>query len=284
MKTQVSSQTRSVTIDTDGPLVMIGERINPTGRKKLAAALKEGDFDYVAQLAVSQVEAGADILDVNVGVPDVDEVALIREVIAVVSAAVEVPISIDSPNHDAVEAALEVSPGRPLINSVNGEEASMQRILPLVKQYDTAVIGLTLDEDGIPEDAAGRFAVARKIIDRADSLGIPLENVLIDPLVLTVGADTNAARVTLDTIALLKAEYGVNINLGASNVSFGLPDRHTLNQAFLALGMGAGASCVITDAAKLGATVRAADLLLGRDDHGARYIKHYRTHAKVNTS
>jgi len=219
---------------------------------------------------------------VNVGVPGEDETKLLPEVISVVTSAVDVPICIDSPNRDAIEAALKACPGRPLINSVNGEEASMQRILPLAKHYGASVIGLTLDEDGIPEDAAGRFTVARKIIDRADSVGVPLESIIIDPLVLTVGADSNAARVTLDTIALLRAEYGVNINLGASNVSFGLPERHTLNQAFLATAMSAGASCAITDVAKLGATARATDLLLGRDNHGARYIKHYRRHAKTD--
>lgn len=278
MKTTVASESASVIIDTEGPLTMIGEKINPTGRKRLQAALKEKDYDYVVSLAVAQVEAGADILDVNVGVPGIDEVATIKEVIRVVAAAVDVPICIDSPSHEAVAAALSVCPGRPLINSVNGEEASMKAILPLVKEYDVPVIGLTLDEDGIPVDGPARFAVARKIIERAASLGIPIENIIIDPLVLTVGADSNAARVTLDTIKLVTEEYGVNINLGASNVSFGLPDRHTLNQAFLGLTMGAGASCAITDAAKLASTIRAADLLRGRDAHGMRYIKYFRAH------
>ena len=156
----------------------------------------------------------------------------------------------------------------------------MKAILPLVKEYDTAVIGLTLDETGIPETAEARFAVAAKIIERADSVGIPLESIVIDPLVLTVGADSNASRVTLDTIALLTAEYDVNINLGASNVSFGLPDRHILNQAFLALAMGEGASCAITDVVKLASTIRGADLLRGRDPHGMRYIKYFRAHSK----
>ncbi len=282
MESLIEGKNSSATVDSDGPLVMIGEKINPTGRKKLAAAFTGRDLDYVIELAIAQVEAGADILDVNVGVPGEDETKLLPEVISVVTSAVDVPICIDSPNRDAIEAALKACPGRPLINSVNGEEASMQRILPLAKHYGASVIGLTLDEDGIPEDAAGRFTVARKIIDRADSVGVPLESIIIDPLVLTVGADSNAARVTLDTIALLRAEYGVNINLGASNVSFGLPERHTLNQAFLATAMSAGASCAITDVAKLGATARATDLLLGRDNHGARYIKHYRRHAKTD--
>lgn len=279
MKTTLASQTKSATIDTEGPLTMIGEKINPTGRKRLAKALADGDLDYVIDLAVSQIDAGADVLDVNVGVPGIDEVKTMREVVAAVTAAVDVPLCIDSPNHEAVAAGVAACSGRPLVNSVNGEEVSMNAILPVVKEYDTAVIGLTLDEDGIPETAEARFAVAKKIIDRAGSLGIPLESIIIDPLVLTVGADSNSARVTLDTIDLLRGEYGININLGASNVSFGLPDRHTLNQAFLGMAMEAGASCAITDVAKLAPTIRAADLLRGRDAHGMRYIKYFRAHA-----
>ena len=278
MQTTVTSEARTVTISTDGPMTMIGEKINPTGRKKLAAALTDGDYDYVIDLAVAQVAAGADILDVNVGVPGIDEVEVMAEVVAAVASAVEVPLCIDSPNHDAVAAGVRAAGSRPLVNSVNGEEVSMQAILPVVAEHDLSVIGLTLDEDGIPETAAGRFNVAAKIIERAGTLGIPAERIVIDPLVLTVGADSNAARVTLDTIALVQQEFGVNINLGASNVSFGLPDRHTLNQAFLGLAMGAGASCAITDPARLAATIRAADLLRGRDLHGKRYIKHFRAH------
>jgi 5-methyltetrahydrofolate--homocysteine methyltransferase len=247
MKTTVSSQTKDVAIDTDGPFTMIGEKINPTGRKRLAAALTEGNLDYVVDFAVHQVDAGADILDVNVGVPGMDESKVMGEVVAAITDSVDVPLCIDSPDPESVAAGVAACAGRPLINSVSGEEASMTAILPIVKEYDAAVIGLLLDEDGIPETAAARFAVAGKIIDRADSLGIPIESIVIDPLVLTVGADSNAGRVTLDTITMLTAEYGVNINLGASNVSFGLPDRHTLNQAFLGLAMGAGASCAITD-------------------------------------
>ena len=278
MKTTISSESKSVTIDTEGPLMVIGEKINPTGRKKLAAALTDGDYDYVAQLAVSQVEAGADVLDINVGVPGIDEVKTMREVVAVVADAVDVPLCIDSPNHEAVAAGAEAAPGRPLVNSVNGEEKSMSAILPVVASHDLAVIGLTLDENGIPATAEGRFAVATKIIKRAETLGIAPDQIIIDPLVLTVGADSTAASVTLGTIELVTAEHGVNINLGASNVSFGLPDRHTLNQAFLSLAMGVGASCAITDAAKLAATIRAADLLRGRDPNGKRYIRYFRKH------
>lgn len=280
MRTAISSETKTVTIDTEGPLTIIGEKINPTGRKKLAAAITDGDYDYITALAVAQVEAGADILDINVGVPGIDEVKTMREVVGAVAGAVDVPLCIDSPNHEAVAAGVTAAPGRPLVNSVNGEEVSMNAILPLIAEHDLAVIGLLLDEDGIPETADDRFAVARKIIDRAESLGIGPDQIVVDPLVLTVGADSNAAAVTLGTIERVTAEYGVNINLGASNVSFGLPDRHTLNQAFLGLAMGAGASCAITDASKLTATIRAADLLRGRDANGKRYIKYFRTHLR----
>jgi len=276
MKTTLSSESKSIDIDSSGPLTMIGEKINPTGRKRLVAALKEGSLDYVVDLAIRQVDDGADVLDINVGVPGIDEVKAMRDVIRAVASAVDIPLCIDSPNHESIAAGLEASPGRALVNSVNGEESSLSVILPLVKQYDAAVIGLTLDEGGVPETAHARFEVARKIIDRADSYGIPLENIVIDPLVLTVGADSSAARVTLETIALLTAEYGVNINLGASNVSFGLPDRPVINKAFLAMAMQAGASCAITDVTTMTATIRAADLLRGRDPSGTRYIKHFR--------
>jgi 5-methyltetrahydrofolate--homocysteine methyltransferase len=279
MKTTITSRSKSVAIDTDGPVTMIGEKINPTGRKRLAAALTDGDLDYVVGLAVRQVNDGADIIDINVGVPGLDEVKAMRDVVAAVSDAVDVPLCLDSPSHESVAAGLAACQGRPLINSVRGEEASMKEILPLVKEYDASVIALLLDEDGIPETAVARVAVAKKIIDRADSMGIPLENIVIDPLVLTVGSDSNAGKITLDTIEMLTAEYGININLGASNVSFGLPDRHTLNQAFLGLAIGAGASCLITDVAKMAPTIHAADLLRGRDNHGMRYIKYFRAHA-----
>jgi 5-methyltetrahydrofolate--homocysteine methyltransferase len=269
-----------VVIDTDGPVTMIGEQINPTGRKRLAATLSDGDYGYAVELAVAQVEAGADVLDVNVGVPGIDEVTTMRAVVAAVTEAVDVPLCIDSPNPESVIAGVQVCGGRPLVNSVNGEETSLERILPVVKEYDAAVIALTLDEDGIPPTPEGRLAVAGKIIERADSLGIPLESIIVDPLVMTVGADDSASRVTLDTIEMVVAEFGVNVSLGASNVSFGLPDRHILNQAFLALAAAAGASCVMTDAARLAPTIRAVDLLRGRDPNSMRYITYYRKHVQ----
>ena len=276
MQTLLQSETTKVKIDTEGPLVVIGEKINPTGREKLAAALKEGNFDYVRELAIRQVKTGADVLDVNVGAPGIDEVALLPQVAQVVVEAVAAPLCLDSANRDALAAALAIIPGKPLVNSVNGEQVSLQAVLPVVKDYGAAVIGLTMDENGIPNNPDARLAIAGKILERAARLGIPAEDVVIDPLVLTVGADSNAGVVTLQTIELVRQEFGVNINLGASNVSFGLPDRHTINQAFLALAMGVGATCAITDPMKLDATIRAIDLLMGRDSYGTRYISYWR--------
>jgi 5-methyltetrahydrofolate--homocysteine methyltransferase len=276
MKTVIRSSSREVMIDSDGPFTIIGERINPTGRKKLAAQLKERNFDYVADLAMRQVHAGADLLDVNVGVPGEDEVALLPAVCRVVMAATDVPLCIDSPNAEALAAALAVIPGKSLINSVNGEEKSLQTVLPLVKEHGAAVIGLTMDDNGIPNDPEVRLSIAGKILERAARFGMAAEDVIIDPLVLTVGADSQAGWITLQTIERVRREFGVNISLGASNVSFGLPERHTLNQAFLGLAIGAGASCAITDPVKFSLTVRAIDLLRGRDDFAGRYIKQFR--------
>ena len=276
MDTILKSEKQEVTISFDAPFVIIGEKINPTGRKKLAAALKDGDYDYVRRLATRQVEAGADILDINVGVPGIDEVAVLPEVAKIVSELVDVPLCLDSANHEALAAALAVLPGKPLVNSVNGEEKSLEAVLPVVKEYGAAVIGLTMDDNGIPNDAETRIAIADKILERAAKLGIPANDVVVDPLVLTVGADSNAGAITLQTIQLLREKFGVNISLGASNVSFGLPDRHTVNQAFLSLAIGMGATCAITDPIKLTSSIRATDLLMGRDTFGARYIGYWR--------
>lgn len=284
METILKSEKLEVKISFDSTFTIIGEKINPTGRKKLAAALKEGNYDYVRNLAIRQVEKGADILDVNVGVPGIDEVAVLPEVAKLVSEVVDVPLCLDSANHNAIAAALEVLPGKPLVNSVNGEEKSLEAVLPLVKDFGVAVIGLTMDDDGIPNDADTRVAIAEKILERAGQLGISAEQVVIDPLVLTVGSDSKAGSITLQTIQLLKQQFGVNINLGASNVSFGLPDRHTINQAFLSLAMGIGATCAITDPIKLASTIRATDLLMGRDNFGSRYIGYWRKHVAAETA
>jgi 5-methyltetrahydrofolate--homocysteine methyltransferase len=274
--TTLRSANKQITIGIDKPFVMIGEKINPTGNKKLAASLQGGDLEIVKRLAERQVAWGADVLDVNVGVPGLDEVSMIVKIVQLVSSVVDVPLCIDSGNNQILAAGLSACPGKPLVNSVNAEDKQLDSILPVVRDRGAAVIGLTIDEGGIPKTPEERVAAADKIISRAAKMGIPAEDVVIDPLVLTVGSDSKAALVTLQTIELLRREFGVNINLGASNVSFGLPDRLTVNQAFLAMAIEAGATCSITDPIKLGSTVRASDLLVGRDDFGMRFIKHFR--------
>ena len=276
METTIRSAHRTVIVSSGLPFVIIGEKINPTGRSKLADALQTGDYHYITELAQKQVAAGADILDINIGVPGLDEVKTLPEVAKIVAKAVDVPLCLDSANPDALAATLAALPGRPLVNSVSGEEKSLSAVLPVVKAFNVPVIGLVMDDNGIPTEARERLVVAEKIINRAAQIGIPVEDIIIDPLVLTVGADSNAALVTLDTIRMVSQSLKVNINLGASNVSFGLPDRQTINQAFLALAMGAGATCAITDPIQLTPTIRAADLLLGRDSYGTRYIRHWR--------
>lgn len=276
MDTLLRGKKRTVTISTEGPVVIIGEKINPTGRKRLQAGLQEGDFSYVVSLATTQVEAGAQVLDINVGVPGLDDVSLMRRAVEVVSEVVDVPLCIDSADPAVLEAGLEVAPGKPLVNSVSGEESRLRAVLPLVKDRGAAVVGLIMDDDGIPATPEGRAAVAGKILERAAQLGIPPEDVIIDPLAMSVGADTQAALVTLRTIELIRREFGTNITLGASNVSFGLPERMTLNYVFMALAIRAGATCAITDPGKLAGIIRATDLLLGRDEYASQYIRWYR--------
>jgi len=284
MHTILKSSNKEVIIGIDHPFVMIGEKINPTGRKKLAAALSEGNLDYVRQLAESQVAWGADVLDINVGVPGLDEVAVVKKLVELLASVVDVPLCIDSANPEVLAAGLAAAPGKPLVNSVSGEEKKLEMVLPLVKERGAAVIGLTMDDNGIPKTPEERVAVAEKIIERAARMGIPVEDIIIDPLVLTVGSDSKAALITLQTVELLRKEFGVNINLGASNVSFGLPDRPTVNQAFMTLAIQMGATCSITDPSKLGATVKAADMLLGRDDNSMRYLKYFRAAEKLRAA
>ena len=281
MHTILKGASKEVTIGIDRPFVMIGEKINPTGRKKLAAALAEGNFDYVRQLVENQIAWGAEVLDINVGVPGLDEVAIIPKIVQLVASIIDIPLCLDSGNPAVLAAGLAAAPGKPLVNSVSGEEQRLQTVLPIVKDRGAAVIGLTMDDKGIPATAEERVAVAEKIIERAAKIGIPIEDIIIDPLVLTVGSNSKAALVTLQTVELLRRTFGVNINLGASNVSFGLPDRLAINQAFLTLAIQMGATCSITDPAKLGTTVKAADLLLGRDDNSLRYLKYFRLAEKL---
>jgi len=232
---------------------------------------------------VAQVEAGAKILDVNVGVPGADEPALLVQAIQAVREVTDAPLCTDTADVEALEAGLKVYDGKALINSVNGEEARLESVLPLVKEYGAAVIGLCMDDDGIPPTAEGRLAVARKIIERAGKLGISPENIAIDPLVLTLGADHRAGKITLDAIEMIVAEFGVNITMGASNISFGMPDRNAINAAFIVMAIHAGLTCPIVNPLheQVATAILAADLSMGRDEWGARWIKAYRQRLKA---
>jgi 5-methyltetrahydrofolate--homocysteine methyltransferase len=276
METWVSSTAQKVIISYAKPTVLIGERINPTGKKKLTAALLTGDLDLVRQMAISQAKAGADILDVNVGASGVDEVELLPKAVQAVTEIADVPLCIDSDNAEALAAALRVYQGKPIINSVNGQQGRLDAVLPLVKDYGAAVIGLTMDDDGIPQDADRRVAIAARIMERAAKMGIPSEDIIIDCLALTVGADASAATVTLDAVQRVHDEFGVNQTLGASNVSYGLPDRDVINWAFLSLVIRAGVTCPMVHVSKVRAAILATDLLLGRDAYAMRYIRAYR--------
>ena len=285
METILKSAKKTVIISPEKPTVLIGERINPTGKKRLAAALAAGDLEVVRKEALAQVEAGADVLDVNVGAAGVDEVDLLPRAVRVVMETVDVPVCIDSADVNALRAALtlhrELAPeSKPLINSVNGEEERLEKVLPLVAEYKTAVIGLTMDDDGIPPTAERRFAVAAKIVERAEALGIPREDLAIDCLALTVGADSQAGLTSLRAIRKVREELGVNMTLGASNISFGLPEREVINWAFLAMAIQTGVTCPIVDVAKVRPAILAADLVLGRDDYAMRYIKGYKKRQK----
>jgi 5-methyltetrahydrofolate--homocysteine methyltransferase len=285
MKTVLKGTGKEVVVGDGLPTVILGERINPTGKKKLAAALSAGDLEIVRREALAQVDAGADILDVNVGAAGVDEVDLLPKAVELVMQTVDVPVCIDTPNGDALAAALarhnDLNPeGRPLVNSVNGEESSLNRVLPLVSESGAAVIGLCMDDDGIPATPEARLAVAQKIVDRAEAHGIGREDILIDCLALTVGADSKAGWITLEAIRMVREDLGVNLALGASNVSFGLPDRETINGMFLGMAIARGLNCPIVDAAKVRPYILAADLALGRDDYAMRYLKAYRKRQK----
>ena len=282
LKTVVSSESQTVEISRHLPTVIIGERINPTGRKKVLAALQEGNFDIIREDAVSQVAAGADILDVNAGVPGADEAALLEKMLRMVMEVTDVPLCIDTADPEALEAALSIYGGKALVNSVNGEERSLESVLPLVHEHGAAVIGLCMDDDGIPESAEARLAVAGKIIERAGRLGIPVEDVIIDPLALTMGADSSAGRIALDTIEMVVEEFGVNVTMGASNISFGMPDRKYINSTFIAMAIHAGLTCPITNplVTEIQTAVLAADLAMGRDEYGMNWIKAYREREK----
>lgn len=276
MDTFLRGTGQSVTISPEQPVVIIGERINPTGRKRLAARLQEGDLSLVREEAQAQVAQGATVIDVNVGAAGVDPVAILPRAVTAVADAVDVPLAIDTDNAQALEAALAQCPGRPLVNSVTGEESSLQAVLPLVAEYGAAVIGLAMDEQGIPDTAEKRLEVAAKIVERAEALGIHRQDVIVDCLALCVGADYQAGAVTLGAMRRVREELGVNLVLGASNVSFGLPDRPAINDLFLAMAIGQGLTCAITDPAHTRRAILISDLLLGRDEFAMRYISFFR--------
>jgi 5-methyltetrahydrofolate--homocysteine methyltransferase len=276
LETRLTSATREVLISVDHSTVLIGERINPAGKKKLAESLKSGNMDIVRQEAIAQTKSGADVLDVNVTVFGLDEVPLLPRAVQAVMEVSDLPLCIDSANASALKAALKIYKGKPLINSVSGEERSLERVLPMVKEYGAAVVGLTQDDNGIPKDAKTRIEIAEKIINRAEQLGIPRQDVIIDCLALAVGADPNSAVIALETIREVKSRFGVNMTLGASNISFGMPDRLLINCSYLAMTIAAGVTCPVVDVAKVRPSVLATDLLLAKDKRARRYIAAYR--------
>jgi 5-methyltetrahydrofolate--homocysteine methyltransferase len=269
METIITSPTQVVKIGPDHPFVIIGERINPTGRKKLAAEMAAWDFERVRSDAIAQVEAGAQMLDVNAGIPLADEPAILAEAIRIVQGLVDVPLSIDSSVMNALEAGLKAYQGKALVNSVTGEEERLEMVLPLVKEYGAAVIGISNDETGISEDPDERFRIAKKIIDRAEAYGIPRQDVLIDPLAMPVGAMPLAGRTLFKIVHRVHQELGVNTVCGASNISFGLPERATLNSTFLAMAIASGMNCAITNPLEenIRKTVLAANVLMGVDEN-----------------
>jgi 5-methyltetrahydrofolate--homocysteine methyltransferase len=278
VETVLSSRSREVVVSIDRPFVIIGERINPTGRKVLAAEMKEGRMDRVRADALAQVAAGAHMLDVNAGIPQLDEAELLVAAIKAVSEVCDAPICIDSSIIEALEAGLAAYEGKALVNSVTAEEERMERILPLVKKHGAAVIGMANDETGISMVPQERLALARRIIERAADYGIPQEDVIIDPIAMTVAADPTCGVITLETMRLIRDRLGNNMTCGASNVSFGLPDRATVNAAFLPLAMHAGLTCAITNplVPEVRRAVLAGDLLLGHDEYAMRWIASFR--------
>jgi len=278
METTLKSRKGTVAIGPDRPLVIIGERINPTGRKKLARALEDRNFKLVQEEATKQVQEGAHVLDVNVGVSGIDEPKLLKEAILAVREVTEVPLCIDSALLRALEAGLQVYEGKALVNSVNGEERKLKEVLPLVKQYRAAVIGLTMDDDGIPKDAQKRLQIARKIVEEAQKMGIPPEDVIIDPLAMAISTDHTGAVETLKALRLIRDELGVNQTMGASNISFGLPERHSINGVFLALAAIHGVTCPILDPTvwEIRRSVLITDLLLAKDEYCMNFISVYR--------
>jgi 5-methyltetrahydrofolate--homocysteine methyltransferase len=278
MHSILRSATKEVIIGHDVPFVIIGERINPTGRKKFQEQLRAGDLSQIEIDVQQQVEGGADVLDVNMGVPLTDEPDLLSRAIKLVQTKTDLPICIDSSVIEALEAGLKAYEGKALVNSMTGEDDRMELILPLVKEHKAVIMALSNDETGIPATAQERLVITEKIVRTVEKYGIPLEDLVIDPLAMTVGADTEAVKITLETIHLIKEKFGLNMSMGASNVSFGLPNRHAVNASFLPMAMAAGLTSAIMDARtkEIVTSVRAADLLIGNDPWGGNWISAFR--------
>ena len=274
-ETVVSSATRELVIGPNRPFRIIGERINPTGRRLLAAEMKRGDYSRVEADALAQVAAGAHMLDVNAGIPLADEPAILAEAIQLVQSLTDVPLSIDSSIVEALEAGLGVYRGKALVNSVTGEDEVLERVLPLVAKHGAAVVAISNDETGISEDPDVRFDVARKIVSRASDYGIPAADVVVDPLVMPIGALANAGRQVFHILGRLRGELGVNSTCGASNVSFGLPNRSAINSAFLTMAISAGLTSAITNPLheEIRTAVMAADVMMANDPECARWIR-----------
>ena len=277
-KTLVSSDKQEIAIGFDSPFCVIGERINPTGRKLLAAEMAAGDYSRVLSDALAQVEAGATMLDVNAGIPMTDEPAILAKAIQLVQEVVDVPLAIDSSIVAALEAGLSVYQGKPMVNSVTGEEERLEVVLPLVKKYGAAVVAISNDETGISEDPNVRYEVAKKIVERAADYGIPREDVVVDPLIMPVGAINMAGRSALDLIIRLRNELKVNTTCGASNISFGLPNRHGMNAAFLSMAAGAGMTSAIMNPlhAEEMTGIMGANVMNGSDPECRRWIQKFR--------
>jgi len=278
MHTVVQSASKTVTIGHDQPFVIIGERINPTGRKKFQLQLREGDLSAIEKDVADQIAGGANVLDVNMGVPLTDEPVLLSKAITLIQSITDMPICIDSSVIEALQAGLETYQGKALVNSVTGEDDRMELVLPLIKKHGAAIIALPNDETGIPATAAERMVITEKIVRAVEKHGIPLEDLVIDPLAMTVGADPEAVKITLETIYLIREKWGLNMTLGASNISFGLPYRYALNAAFLPAAMSHGLTSAVMDSRTplIVESVRAADLLLGLDPWGSNWITSFR--------
>lgn len=281
MHTIVKSASKSLTIGHDQPFCIIGERINPTGRKKFQEQLRAGDLSAINKDVLDQVAGGCNMLDVNMGVPLTDEPVLLAKAIKLIQTLTDLPICIDSSIIEALQAGLEAYEGKALVNSVTGEDERMEIVLPLIKKHDAAIIALPNDETGIPATVDERLIITEKIMRSVEKHGISLDNLLIDPLAMTVGADPEAVKITLETIYQIRERWGLNMTLGASNISFGLPNRHALNAAFLPAAMSAGLTSAVMDGrtAQIVDAVRAADLLLGLDPWGGNWISKFRAAA-----